>query len=137
MNNHISSCRLGNSSDRFDNHVFHCRIKNNYTSEPFFKIYVFMEIKDERLLLSYESYLHKKGYDTMNWNSLLIYRFIKCCNVWLLNRTTQLINYITNTTLKYQKSRSAQTIRFYYNSKFLLQFYYLANVIDILEIHVR
>ena len=66
MNNHISSCRLGTSSDTFDNHVFKCRAENNYSLEPYFKIYAFMEIADERLLLTYESYLHKKGYDSMN-----------------------------------------------------------------------
>ena len=61
MNNHISSCRLGTSTDKFDNHVFNCRAKNNYTLEPYFKMYAFMEIADERLLLTYESYLHKKA----------------------------------------------------------------------------
>ena len=65
-NNHITGCRHGNSSDKFDNHVFKCRYEHNQMSEPFFKVYVFMEIKDERLLLSYEKYLHKKGFDTMN-----------------------------------------------------------------------
>ena len=66
MNNHISSCRLGTSRDKFGNHVFNCRAKNNYTLEPYFKIYAFMEIADERLLLTYESYLHKKSYGSMN-----------------------------------------------------------------------
>ena len=28
MNGHISSCKLGGSSDRFDNHVFECRQKH-------------------------------------------------------------------------------------------------------------
>ena len=36
VNNHISSCRLGISTDKFDNHVFNCRAKNNYTLEPYF-----------------------------------------------------------------------------------------------------
>ena len=65
MNNHISSCRLGTSTNIFDNHVFNCR-KYNQPSGPYFKIYAFMEIKNENLLLTYESYLHKKGFDTMN-----------------------------------------------------------------------
>ena len=66
MNNHKSGAKLGNNSDIFDKHVFLCRQKAQITSEPLFTIYAFMTVKDERLLLSYESYLHSKKYDTMN-----------------------------------------------------------------------
>ena len=66
MNNHISACRLGTSSDRFDNHVYNCCRKENYNTEPYFKIFTFMELKNEHLLLTYEAYLHQLGYDTMN-----------------------------------------------------------------------
>lgn len=65
-NNHISGCRLGDKSDKFDNHVYRCRIKNNYTHEPFFHVYAFMKLSNEDLLLQYESYLHNRGFDTMN-----------------------------------------------------------------------
>ena len=66
MNNHISECRTGNTCDRFDIHVFNCRKINNYHTEPYFKIYAFMTVKHENMLLSYEAYLHKKQYDTLN-----------------------------------------------------------------------
>ena len=62
MNKHISS-RLGTSRDKSYNDVFKCSAENNYTLESYFKI---MEIAEERLLLIYESYLHKKGYGSMN-----------------------------------------------------------------------
>ena len=38
MNNHISACRHGNSTDRFDNHVFECKRLTNYGNEPYFQI---------------------------------------------------------------------------------------------------
>ena len=66
MNNHISACRHGESSDIFDNHVYKCRLANNHNDEPYFHIHAFIKLPDERLLLSYESYLHSKRYDTMN-----------------------------------------------------------------------
>ena len=62
-NGHISSCRLGNSSDKFDNHVFAC---NKEKEEPFFKLAVFMEVNDIDKLLVYEHYLQKCGHDTLN-----------------------------------------------------------------------
>ena len=63
MNNHISECRSGRTTDRFDLHVHGC---NKNLKEPFFKIYVFIEVKDVSLLDSYERYLHRCGHDTMN-----------------------------------------------------------------------
>ena len=63
MNNHISECRSGKTTDRFDLHVHHC---NKDLKEPFFKVYVFVEVMDATLLESYERYLHKCGHDTMN-----------------------------------------------------------------------
>ena len=62
-NGHISSCRLGNSNDIFDNHVFKC--KNN-DKEPYFKLWVLMEVNDISKLLVYENYFHKRGMDTIN-----------------------------------------------------------------------
>ena len=64
MNNHISSSNHGNSSNRFDNHVYKCLGENK--TEPFFKIRPMMVLNDESKLLEYEHYLHVKGYDTMN-----------------------------------------------------------------------
>ena len=66
MNNHKSGAKLGNNSDIFDKHVFQCRQRAQITSEPLFTIHAFMTVKDERLLLPYESYLHSKKYDKMN-----------------------------------------------------------------------
>ena len=67
MNNHITACRYGTSSDKFDNHVFICSNKNEHvTKEPYFKVYAFMTVNNENKLLCYESYLHRMGFDTMN-----------------------------------------------------------------------
>ena len=64
MNNHISSCIHGNSSDKFDNHVYKCL--GNKKTEPYFTIRIMMSLNDSNKLLEYEQYLHTKGYDTMN-----------------------------------------------------------------------
>ena len=63
INNHISSCRLGTSTDKFDNHVYHCKRDNN---EPYFKLMVLMEVNEIEKLLIYEDYFHKRGFDTIN-----------------------------------------------------------------------
>ena len=66
MNNHISACRNGGSSDQFDNHVFDCKSKHDTPDvEPYFLVYAFMTVKRENLL-TYEKHLHRKGYDSMN-----------------------------------------------------------------------
>ena len=62
-NQHISTCRTGNGTNQFDLHVYNC---NQTTSEPFFKLYLLLTLKNENDLLSYESHFHKLGYDTMN-----------------------------------------------------------------------
>ena len=66
MNVHISSCRLGTTTNIFDKHVYRCRLLHNYHTEPYFEIYFYMQISDENNLLTYESYLHSRGFDTMN-----------------------------------------------------------------------
>ena len=66
-NNHISSCRLGNITDKFDKHVFRC---NKEKKEPFFKLTVFMEVNEVDKLLIYERYLQKCGHDTINNNTV-------------------------------------------------------------------
>ena len=67
MNNHITSCRLGGSSDLFDNHVFECKQNSsNPDEEPYFHVYAFMTVKRRESLLTYESHLHKRGFDSIN-----------------------------------------------------------------------
>ena len=66
MNVHKSSANLGNSTNIFDNHVFRCKRTNNYTKEPLFYIFAFMSVKDEKLLIPYERYIHNCGHDSMN-----------------------------------------------------------------------
>ena len=66
MNNHISSCKTGNGSNMFDNHVYKCGLKNGSLCAPYFKIYVFMKLSKQEDLILYEKYLHSRKYDTMN-----------------------------------------------------------------------
>ena len=65
MNGHILSCRNGNSSDRFDNHVFNC-LKGEEKTEPYFQIFALMTLNDVNKLITYEKYFHRQGFDTMN-----------------------------------------------------------------------
>ena len=62
-NNHISGCRTGRTNDKFDLHVHKC---NKTLTEPFFKLYVFVELSDGSLLDAYENYIHRSNFDTMN-----------------------------------------------------------------------
>ena len=62
-NNHISDCRTGRTTDKFDLHVHEC---NKTLTEPFFKLYVFLELMDDSLLDAYEAYIHQMGFDTLN-----------------------------------------------------------------------
>ena len=66
-NNHISSCRHGNGPNIFDNHVYQCGMKNKNLCEPYFKLFAFMKVSSEDKLLTYERYLQRRRYDTMNW----------------------------------------------------------------------
>ena len=67
MNNHISACRNGGSSDIFDEHVHKCKDRHfHHQEEPYFHIYAYMTLKKQESLLSYEKHLHRKGYDSMN-----------------------------------------------------------------------
>ena len=66
-NNHISGCRHGRTTDKFDNHVFECAQKKGMISvEPFFKLFLLMVCNSYHKLLSYESALHARGFDTLN-----------------------------------------------------------------------
>ena len=68
MKNHITVCRYGTCTDKFDNHAFKCSHKNDHVArEPYFKAYAFMTVTEENKLLCYESYLHKMRFDTMNF----------------------------------------------------------------------
>ena len=64
-NVHITSCRHGNTTDKFDSHVFNCKKKD---IEPYFKLYIMIEVNDIDKLLVYEDYFHKRGMDTLNRN---------------------------------------------------------------------
>ena len=50
----------------FDNHVYECGTKNNCLKPPYLEVYAFMKVSTEEKLSTYEKYLHRKGYDTMN-----------------------------------------------------------------------
>ena len=66
-NNHITGCRHGKTTDKFDNHVFNCaKVRNLLLIEPFFKMYMFMALSDYNKLRCYERKLHAQGHDTMN-----------------------------------------------------------------------
>ena len=64
-NLHISSCKSGNTSDKFDIHVFNCK-KDHL--EPLFKLYVLMEVDNYNKLLIYEHFFHAQGFDVCNKN---------------------------------------------------------------------
>ena len=66
MNNHISGCRTGRTTDVFDLHVHHCRLQNKNLSPPYFKVYAFMSLKSPDKLLVYEKSLQRRGFDTLN-----------------------------------------------------------------------
>ena len=67
MNNHISDCKLGGSSDLFDQHVYECKKQSDTPdAEPYFHIFVYMTVKKSEHLLTYENFLHRRGFDSMN-----------------------------------------------------------------------
>ena len=66
MNGHKSSCALGNSTDIFDNHVYKCRKERQSDIRPMFLVYFFLTVKDTKLLLAYEHFLHEQRHDTLN-----------------------------------------------------------------------
>ena len=54
MNNHITGCRHGNSTDKFDNHVYNCRLIHNENNEPYFQLLALLKLPTDKLLLTYE-----------------------------------------------------------------------------------
>ena len=73
-NNHISCCRHGSGTDIFDLHVHECaKLQNRFLEkktyiqyEPYFKLYIFMKLRDYSALRSHERRLHLQGHDTIN-----------------------------------------------------------------------
>ena len=66
-NNHITCCRHGSGSDLFDLHVHSCaKSKKKPLIEPYFKLYVFMELTNYESLRNHERRLHLQGMDTIN-----------------------------------------------------------------------
>ena len=65
-NDHICKSRGGSGSNKFDKHVHECGKKHGNLRPPFFKVYAFMALSSRELLETYEKYLHRNGYDTMN-----------------------------------------------------------------------
>lgn len=64
-NNHRSACRLGTSTDIFDNHVFACHQNLGLQRmEPEFFLFCLMACSDYNKLLSYERDMHLKYFDT-------------------------------------------------------------------------
>ena len=66
MNGHISEIRTGNTTDKFDKHVIKCKEQHNVINEPFFKIYAFIKLPSEKLLISYEKHFRSLKFDMMN-----------------------------------------------------------------------
>ena len=67
MNNNITACHYRTSTEGFDNHVCKCGNENEHVAkEPYFKFYGLMT-GDNKNKICYESQLHKKGFDAMNW----------------------------------------------------------------------
>ena len=66
LNNHISDCKTGRTSDIFDLHVHECGTKNGCLKPPYFKVFAYMKLSSPDMLLSYEKYLHSKKFDTIN-----------------------------------------------------------------------
>ena len=64
MNNHITSCRLGGSTDKFDDLVFYGM--QNQKQELFFQILAFMKLAKKQNLLFYEKLFQSRRYDVLN-----------------------------------------------------------------------
>ena len=64
MNNHISECKSGITTDVFDLHVHKCM--KDPDAEPLFKIYVYFEVSHPKLLIPYEDHLHSMKFDLVD-----------------------------------------------------------------------
>ena len=65
-NDHICKSKGGSGTNKFDKHVHECGKKHGNLQPPYFKVYAFMALGSRDLLDTYEKYLHRNGYDTMN-----------------------------------------------------------------------
>lgn len=66
-NNHISGSRHGKTTNIFDQHNHKCpRDLGMEPKEPYFKLYVFMELNDYSKLRAHERRLHLDNHDTIN-----------------------------------------------------------------------
>ena len=66
MNNHISECGSGKTTDKFDLHVHQCMKEHGKYNQPYFKIFAYFEVSHPKLLIPYEDHLHTKNYDTIS-----------------------------------------------------------------------
>ena len=66
VNDHICKCKSGKGSNKFDKHVHECGKKHGNLRPPYFKVYAFMALGSRDLLETYEKFLHRNGYDTLN-----------------------------------------------------------------------
>ena len=66
LNDHISKCRTGHGTNKFDKHVHDCGTKNGNLRAPYFKVFAFMKLSSRKLLFQYENYFHRNGFDTLN-----------------------------------------------------------------------
>ena len=68
INCHISEILSGNTTNIFDRHVHSCqnKLRLNQLVEPYFRLFILLEVPEEKLLLPYESYFHSQKIDTMN-----------------------------------------------------------------------
>ena len=72
INGHISDRRHGNSTDKFDQHIYVCLGHNNV--EPYFEIYELVTLKNESKLLSYEPnprHISRESSALTTWPQLL------------------------------------------------------------------
>ena len=66
MNDHISKCRLNYDKCIWSKHVYECgKTKGKIFNEPYFKINIFMILKEKDKLEIYEDFLFKKGHATL------------------------------------------------------------------------
>ena len=66
INQHISDCKIGDSTCKFPCHVYDCGIKNNCLEEPFFNLNIMFRLNKSGRLETIEKNFHLKGYDKMN-----------------------------------------------------------------------
>ena len=66
INNHISECKSGNTSDIFDLHVHKCGKSKNNLNPPYFRVKAYMKLSSPEKLLTYEKLLHSRKYATIN-----------------------------------------------------------------------